>query len=80
VSEIDHANIKRFAADRVNLPADKAAVHRQQVNALRERLKHKIAEEPSFDLVKLLHAGSVAKGPRRLSRLRPPPWTLRRPQ
>jgi len=62
MSEFEHSDIKRFAADKVNLPADKATAHRQQVNALRDRLTRKIEEDPAFDLVKMLHAGSVAKG------------------
>ena len=34
----------------------------EQVNLLRERLEAKIDEDPAFDLIKMLHAGSVAKG------------------
>ncbi len=37
MAEINHADIVRFAADRVNLPADKAQQHRDQVNRLRDR-------------------------------------------
>ena len=62
MAEINHADIVRFAADRVNLPADKAQQHRDQVNRLRDRLEKKIKEEPDYALVKMLHAGSVAKG------------------
>lgn len=60
--EIEHSHIARFAADRVNLPSTKAKEHREQVNRLRERLEAKIAADPGFSLVKMLHAGSVAKG------------------
>jgi hypothetical protein len=60
--EIGHAEIKRFAQDRVNLPKTKADEYREQVNRLRERLEAKIAVDPAFDLVKMLHCGSVAKG------------------
>lgn len=60
--EIDHQAIVQFAADRVNLPAPRAKDHREQVNRLRTRLHAKIAEDPDFSLVKMLHAGSVAKG------------------
>lgn len=60
--EIGHAEIKQFAADRVNLPKAKADEHRGQVARLRERLETKIAADPAFDLVKMLHCGSVAKG------------------
>lgn len=60
--EIGHAEIKQFAKDRVNLPRDKRDEYREQVNRLRERLQAKIAADPAFDLVKMLHCGSVAKG------------------
>lgn len=62
MSEITHDDIARFAAERINLPKETADKHRKQVNLLRERLEAKIAEDPAFDLVKMLHAGSVAKG------------------
>lgn len=62
MSKIVHEDIVRFAEDRVNLPSDTAKKHRQQVNLLRERLEAKIAEDSAFDLLKMLHAGSVAKG------------------
>jgi tRNA nucleotidyltransferase (CCA-adding enzyme) len=61
-SIIGHKEIKDYADDRVNLPADKAAKHRAQVAALRERLERKIDADPDYGLVKMLHAGSVAKG------------------
>jgi hypothetical protein len=51
-----------FADNKVNLPATVAAEKRKQVNTLRERLEKKIDEEPGFSLVKMRHAGSVAKG------------------
>ncbi len=59
---IDHDIIESFAAERINLPSDTAAKHRTQVKGLRERLEQKIAADPSYGLVKMLHAGSVAKG------------------
>jgi len=61
-STVGHAEVKAFAEDRVNLPVDKAAVYRNQVKALRERLERKIDADPNYGLVKMLHAGSVAKG------------------
>lgn len=51
-----------FADSKVNLPAPVAAEKRQQVKTLRKRLEKKIDEEPGFSLVKMRHAGSVAKG------------------
>jgi hypothetical protein len=61
-SHIGHEEIKDFAEDKVNLPAATAKKHRDQVKALRERLERKIAADPNYGLVKMLHAGSVAKG------------------
>ena len=60
--EIDHGDVAQFAGDRVNLPSATAQQHRDQVNRLRDRLQAKIAEDPNYGLVKMLHAGSVAKG------------------
>lgn len=62
MSEITHDDIARFTEERINLPQETVDKHRKQVNLLRERLEAKISEAPSFDLVKMLHAGSVAKG------------------
>src|SRR5258708_33797847 len=62
MSEITHDDIVRFVGERVNLPKDIANKHRKQVNLLREGLEAKINEDPEFDLIKMLHAGSVAKG------------------
>lgn len=62
MAEIDRSHILQFAADRVNLPRPTAQQHRDQVNRLRERLQSRIDEDPSYGLVKMLHAGSVAKG------------------
>jgi len=62
MSEIGHWEIKAFAAERVNLPKAKADEYRAQVRGMRERLEKKISDDPNFDLVKMLHSGSVAKG------------------
>src|SRR5947208_3217428 len=59
---VGHEEIEAFAEERVNLPAPTAAKHRAQVKGLRERLEKKIDEHPDYALVKMLHAGSVAKG------------------
>lgn len=61
-SIVGHKEIKAFAERRVNLVPEKAAKHRAQVKALRERLEKKINADPDYGLVKMLHAGSVAKG------------------
>lgn len=60
--EIGNSEVKRFAAERVNLPKANADEYRAQVKRLRDRLTTKIDADPSFDLVKMLHSGSVAKG------------------
>lgn len=62
MAEIEHCDIADFAVDRVNLPSAKAQEHRDQVRRLRDRLQTKIDEDPGYGLVKMLHAGSVAKG------------------
>ena len=59
---ITHTEIRSFAEARVNLPSASARRHREQVNQLRERLAQHIRDNPGFALVKMLHAGSVAKG------------------
>lgn len=59
---ISHADIVSFADSKVNLPSDKAKEYREQVKNLREKLEKHIIEDPNFDLVKMLHSGSVAKG------------------
>jgi tRNA nucleotidyltransferase (CCA-adding enzyme) len=59
---VTHSDIAAFAAERVNLSRDDVADYRAQVSRLREKLTAYINEHPGFDLVKMLHAGSVAKG------------------
>ncbi len=59
---ITHTDIAEFSESHVNLPSDLATLYREQVNRLRKRLEKHIAENPGFAVVKMLHAGSVAKG------------------
>ena len=59
---ISHTDIRSFAERHVNLPSDDAHQYRQQVDTLRDNLAQHIAGNPGFGLVKMLHAGSVAKG------------------
>jgi tRNA nucleotidyltransferase (CCA-adding enzyme) len=59
---VGHVDLNSFAEQRVNLPKDLAQKHRDHVNRLRERLQKHVEDNPSFSLVKMLHAGSVAKG------------------
>jgi tRNA nucleotidyltransferase (CCA-adding enzyme) len=56
------ADLQAFADKKVNLSSDEAQKGRDRVNFLRERLEKHIKENPGFSLVKMLHAGSVAKG------------------
>lgn len=60
--KITHDDVAAFAARAVNLQRDTANERRRQVNTLRDRLATHIADNPGFSLVKMLHAGSVAKG------------------
>lgn len=59
---VTHASIAAFAADKVNLSRDDVSDYRKQVARLREKLTAYIEEHPGFNLVKMLHSGSVAKG------------------
>ena len=59
---VDHADIVRFAQDRVNLPKDKADEYRAQVRRLRDRLDAYLAEHPDFTLKRMRLSGSLAKG------------------
>lgn len=60
--QIEHHHLKIFADQVVNLSREAAAEKRKQVNTLRDRLETHISANPGFALVKMLHAGSVAKG------------------
>lgn len=59
---VDHADIVRFAQDRVNLPKEKADEYRAQVRRLRDRLDAYLAEHPDFTLKRMRLSGSLAKG------------------
>ena len=59
---VDHADIVRFAQEKVNLPKDKADEYRAQVRRLREKLEGYLGEHPDFTLRKMLLSGSLAKG------------------
>jgi tRNA nucleotidyltransferase (CCA-adding enzyme) len=60
--EITHHTIANYAGQRVNLPSADAKKYRDQVRNLREQLEKKIAADPDYGLVKMLHSGSVRKG------------------
>lgn len=59
---VTHSDVAAFAAERVNLSRDDVADYRAQVSRLRDKLTAYIKDHPGFDLVKMLHSGSVAKG------------------
>ncbi len=59
---VTHADIVRFADERVNLKRDDATELRAQANRLRERLEGYLGEHPDFELRKMLLSGSLAKG------------------
>jgi hypothetical protein len=59
---VGHADIVRFAQERVNLPKDAADEYRAQVRRLREKLETYLGEHPDFTLRKMLLSGSLAKG------------------
>jgi len=59
---VDHADIVKFAQERVNLPKDKADEYRAQARRLRERLEGYLKEHPDFTLKKMMLSGSLAKG------------------
>jgi hypothetical protein len=59
---ITHATLVAFAEEKVNLKSEDVKVFREQVGDLRDRLKRYIDKHPDFNLVKMLHSGSVAKG------------------
>ena len=58
---VGHSEIVGFCDDRVNLKRDDVSEYREQVNRLRKKLTDYIAAHPGFDLVKMLHSGSVSK-------------------
>jgi hypothetical protein len=59
---VDHADIVKFARDKVNLPKEKADEYHAQARRLRERLEDYLGEHPDFTLKKMLLSGSLAKG------------------
>lgn len=62
MNKVTHDDIVSFANQKVNLPAEDAKKYRKQVNDLLDRLAEHIKQNPGFALLKMLHAGSVAKG------------------
>ena len=59
--EITHEDITRFAEEKVNLPSDRAAKYRTQIDHLSNRLKEHIREHPDFHFKRIMLSGSLAK-------------------
>ncbi|TCU21811.1 nucleotidyltransferase-like protein [Rhizobium azibense] len=59
---VSHADLVRFADERVNLKREDASDLRAQANRLRDRLETYLAEHPDFALRKMMLSGSLAKG------------------
>jgi predicted nucleotidyltransferase len=59
---VAHADIRRFAEERINLHADIAKERRQKVNDLRERLARWMQDHPECGIAKSYLSGSLAKG------------------
>lgn len=59
---VGHSEIAKFAAEKVNLPKDKADEYRAQARRLKEKLEGYLSEHPDFSLRKILLSGSLAKG------------------
>lgn len=59
---ITNTELKAYAASHVNLPPELAKKYREHISSVRERLKKFIDEHPDYNLVKMLHSGSLAKG------------------
>lgn len=60
-NHVTHADLARFASNRVNIPVEVAKDRRRQVAHLRSRLESHIAAHPDYALVKMRESGSVAK-------------------
>lgn len=61
-TRIGNADLRAFADGRINLHKDEVTEGRRRVKFLRDRLARHVEDNPGFSLVKMLHAGSVAKG------------------
>lgn len=59
---VGHADLVRFAEERVNLPKEKADEYRAQAQRLTDRLEGYLEEHPDFSLKRLVLSGSLAKG------------------
>lgn len=62
LEHVGHADIAKFAQDKVNLPKEKSDEYKRQAKRLRDKLEAYLKEHPSFALKKMLLSGSIAKG------------------
>ncbi|MET3579954.1 hypothetical protein ABID19_002985 [Mesorhizobium robiniae] len=62
LQHVAHADLVRFAAEKVNLPKEQADEYRAQARRLREKLEGYLSEHPDFTLRKMMLSGSLAKG------------------
>lgn len=60
--QISNADLTAYATSHVNLPPEMAKSYRAHVGSVRKRLKKFIDEHPDYNLVKMLHSGSLPKG------------------
>ena len=59
---VTNNDLKAFADRKINLKSEEVEEERKKVRHMRDRLETHIRNNPEFSLVKMLHAGSVAKG------------------
>ena len=59
---VNHADIRRFAEERVNLPKEWADEYRAQAQRLGERVQSYLNDHPTFSLRRMMTSGSLAKG------------------
>jgi tRNA nucleotidyltransferase (CCA-adding enzyme) len=59
---VTHDVIYNYAEQKINLKRDDVKEYRAQVNRLRDNLAEYINEHPDYNLLRMYHAGSVAKG------------------
>jgi len=59
---VAHAELSRFAKQKVNLPKDKADEYREQAKRLQDKLVNYLEDNPDFELRRMITSGSLAKG------------------
>jgi tRNA nucleotidyltransferase (CCA-adding enzyme) len=59
---VTHSAIYNYAENKVNIKREDLQDYRDQVNRLRDSLAEYINEHPDYNLLRMYHAGSVAKG------------------